>query len=578
MGLNTGVSMDRKHLQRWCGIYSNGNVGYRAAIGARRVLWRSGKYRRPDGVTACQRRTDWFQLSIGSFARAMAMLFVMLAGNEAFAEALRPGVTVISPAKMPRIATIDERFQSYNIEMIEVTGGRFWKPYVSIDRASSSGQEAAPSPGSDTPAGMDAKLYDNRAPIDLANVRLRKLAAALAPAYVRVSGTWANTTYFSDSDAGPSKPPAGFKSVLTPRQWRGVIDFAGAVDARIVTSFAISAGVRDRSGVWTPDQARRVVAFTRAAGSSIAAAELMNEPDLAAMGGAPPGYDAKAYGRDFKVFHEFAKRDAPRMMILGPGTVTTDRAASDLFEAIGDNLDAVSYHHYGALSERCTGASARDVALSEQWLSKTDTTLAFYRMLRDRFEPGKPIWLTETADAACGGNRSAATFLDTFRYLDQLGRLAKAGVQVVMHNTFAASDYGLIDETTLTPRPNYWGALLWRRLMGTTVLNPGARSQAGLHVYAHCLRGVSGGVALLVINTDRDALRALKIPNASRRYTFDAESLDAGSVRLNGHALALGGNGDLPRLAGAADTAGVMTFAPATITFLAIPAAKNRAC
>ena len=94
-----------------------------------------------------------------------------------------------------------------------------------------------------------------------------------------------------------------------------------------------------------------------------------------------------------------------------------------------------------------------------------------YQVLRDQFAPGKPIWLTETADAACGGNPWAATFLDTFRYLDQLGRLARAGVQVVMHNTLAASDYGLIDERTLQPRPNYWGALLWRQMMGTTVLD-----------------------------------------------------------------------------------------------------------
>jgi len=25
-----------------------------------------------------------------------------------------------------------------------------------------------------------------------------------------------------------------------------------------------------------------------------------------------------------------------------------------------------------------------------------------------------------------------------------------------MHNTLAASDYGLLDEKTLMPRPNYW--------------------------------------------------------------------------------------------------------------------------
>jgi len=48
-------------------------------------------------------------------------------------------------------------------------------------------------------------------------------------------------------------------------------------------------------------------------------------------------------------------------------------------------------------------------------------------------------------------HRWSSTFLDTFRYLDQLGRLAREGVQVVMHNTLAASDYGLLDEATHLP-------------------------------------------------------------------------------------------------------------------------------
>src|SRR2546427_12284111 len=37
--------------------------------------------------------------------------------------------TSVAPATMPRIATVDERYQSYNVEMLEVTGGNFWKPY-----------------------------------------------------------------------------------------------------------------------------------------------------------------------------------------------------------------------------------------------------------------------------------------------------------------------------------------------------------------------------------------------------------------------------------------------------------------
>ena len=140
---------------------------------------------------------------------------------------------------------------------------------------------------------------------------MRKLAAALAPAYLRVSGTWANSTYFADSDDAPPAPPPGFNGVLTRQQWRGVVDFAQAVDARIVTSFAISPGTRDAAGVWKPDQADRLLGFTRSIGGSIAAAEFMNEPDLAAMGGAPAGYDAAAYGRDFGTFHAFMKQASP---------------------------------------------------------------------------------------------------------------------------------------------------------------------------------------------------------------------------------------------------------------------------
>ena len=126
----------------------------------------------------------------------------------------------LAPSTMPRIGSVSERYQSYNVEMVEVTGGRFWKPYgAEPDAAGPQPAPAAGASGADTPAGMNADLYQYRPPIDLDNARLRKLAAALGPAYVRVSGTWANTTYFSATDPPPAAPPAGFKGVLSRAQW-----------------------------------------------------------------------------------------------------------------------------------------------------------------------------------------------------------------------------------------------------------------------------------------------------------------------------------------------------------------------
>jgi hypothetical protein len=503
----------------------------------------------------------------------------------------------IDTASLPRVGTVDQRFQSYNVEMIEVTGGRFWKPYKDIEAALKTHSKSAGSGGT-TPTGMDPSFYEQRPPIDLGNPRLRKLAAALGPAYMRVSGTWANTTYFHDADTPPpAKPPTGFGGILTRTEWKGVLDFARAADARLVSSFATGSGTRDVHGNWTPREAQKILSYTNAQGASIAAAEFMNEPTAAAMGGAPRGYDAAAYGRDLKIFRPFIKKAAPDLVLLGPGSVgegvplgnalTTGAMpflkSEDLLASAGPVFDAFSYHFYGAVSNRCTsigqGATTTpEAALSADWLSRTDMAEAFYQGLRDRFEPGAPLWVTETADAACGGNSWGSTFLDSFRYLNQLGSLAKKGVHVVIHNTLASSDYGLLDDNTMAPRPNYWAALLWRKLMGNVVLDAGATPAPTLHLYAQCLRGHTGGVALLAINTDSSSAHSLDMRAPSERYTLSAEPLRGVSVRLNGKELKLGPGDDLPSLNGIPLKEGEVTLAPDTITFLAVANANNPSC
>jgi heparanase 1 len=501
-------------------------------------------------------------------------------------------VASLDLAKMPTIGTVDERFQSYNIEMVEVIGGRFWKPYGNTTNESKA-QEPARQAGF-TPAGIDPNLYRYRAPIDLSNSRLRKLAAALSPAYVRVSGTWANGAYFQDSEhAAPANAPAGFSGVLTREEWKGVVDFSRAVNAEIVTSVATGPGPRDAQGVWTSDQARQLFEYTKAAGGRIAASEFMNEPTYAAMGGAPKGYDASSYGRDIAAFQTFLRKSAPDTLFLGPGSVGEGPFAmpmgggvlksEDLLHAAGPVFDVFSYHLYAAASQRCAtmGASSQTTAaaaLSQDWLSRPEKIGAFYADLRDRFEPGKSLWITETADAACGGNPWAATFLDTFRYLIQHASLAQRGVKVIMHNTLASSDYGLIDENTFAPRPNYWAALLWRRLMGTTVLDPQITSTPNLYVYAHCLRNHSGGVAFLVINADEHQIHQITLAPEAERYTLTAGQLQDRAVQLNGKTLQLNSDGDVPEFVGQPTRSGRISFAPASITFLAIPNAGNSSC
>lgn len=520
----------------------------------------------------------------------LLLLATATASAAAISAQEKPAVK-LDPSRMTKRGTVDPRYLSYNIEMVEVTGGRFWRPYNS---APASVGEKPNSPGDpNQPVGVSASLYQYRPPIDLGNPRLRKLAEALGPAFVRVSGTWANSTYFQDDDnPAAAQAPTGFKTVLTRVEWKGVIDFARAAGAQIVTSVAISDGTRNDEGVWSSDQAKAFFDYTKRAGGAIAAAEFMNEPTFPGPGGAPRGYDSLAFARDAKIFASFLRKESPRTVFLGPGGVgegvslgppgmamqMTLLRSDDLLKATGPIFDAFSYHFYGTVSRRCGGNLTIDQALSADWLDRTDTVEAFYATLRDRYVSGKPMWLNETAEAACGGDPFAGQFVDTFRFLNQLGTLAQKGVRVVMHNTLAASDYSLIANDTFQPKPNFWAAVIWKQTMGNTVLDPGAPSDPALRIYAQCAKRSKAGVTLLVLNTDKNEKRSIVLPAAAERYTLTADALASSTVSLNGTALQAAPDGSLPPINGGQVNAGSFNLDPESITFLVIPSAQNKSC
>lgn len=482
---------------------------------------------------------------------------MMMASVPALASAV-PGA--IDTGRLSRIAEIDPNFQSFNVEMVEVTGGRFWAPY-----ASNTGER-----------------YAERKPIDLRNKQLRILAKALAPAYMRVSGTWANSTYVPTlTEAEPTGVLQGFRQVLRRSQWRDVVDFSNALGLPIITSFPVSSGTRDGSEHWQPDQAGRLLSLTKQMGGRIAAAEFFNEPNLTKLGGLPEHYRAADYARDFETFRAFARDVAPQMVILGPGSTGEggDVLPADMMRDTANRVDAVSYHFYGALSVRCkesgSQTSAED-ALGEAWLSRTEADYRFYAGLRDRYAPGKSLWLTETAQAACGGSPWAPTWRDTFRYVDQMGRLARQGVRVVAHNTLAASDYALIDDRTLEPRPSYWAAVLWRRLMGTVVLERPDVSLPDVRLYAHCLRGSDKGVVLLAENLGT-VPRALDVKGRVSAYAMTSPSLDSRSVRINGREPRISSSGAFPRIE-PKGVRGALRLPAHSISFFAVTDAANPAC
>ncbi len=510
----------------------------------------------------------------------LSIICVLFFSNQILAQ---KKVIQLVPSTFKQIGTIDERFQSYNIEMAEVIGGNFWRPYDKNELSNPSNKEYAANIGI-TIDHNNNSLFQAIPPINLYDKRLRTLAAALGPVYVRVSGTWANTVYFRDNDADTTLP-AGFNAYLTKQQWKGVVDYLKAVNAKLVTSFAVSDGVRDAQGFWTPVEATKLINYTKLIGGEIAAAELFNEPNYGTGAGLKE-YNEEKFTKDIAVFSKFAKATLPTMAIVGPGLVSLGAPLSIKSVPMMDNekmlstqpqpkFDIFSYHFYGAVSQRCASfgkalTTSREDALSENWLARTDTIYTKYNELYKKYDAGKPFWLTETADAACGGNPWAVTYLDCFRYLDQMGRLAKNGVDVIFHNTFATSEYGIIDQKTHLPRPKYWAALLWHQLMGTKVFDAGLKIEEGVHVYAHNTVGKNKGMTLLILNTNVTQSTNINIPVSAERYTLTSDELIGMKVKLNGKELLLNEKDEIPNMKGEKVKPGIMIFAPSTITFLVL--------
>ena len=248
----------------------------------------------------------------------------------------------------------------------------------------------------------------------------------------------------------------------------------------------------------------------------------------------------------------------------------------------------MSYHHYPAFGNTatCNGLQPRPPTdpLAAEFLDRVKGSLAYMRGLRDANAPRKPLWVDEFGNTACGGVIGYSnTLAASFYYLNALGTMARGGVHVATRWTISGSQpYALIDDATLTPRPDYWAALLWKRLMGTTVLEPAVReAPAGLRLFSSCTPGVRGGVTTLALNTDHSVPATLRLdgpaPAALPVHAVTGD-LAGDHVALNGRPLELTAAGKLPALSPTPVRRGVVTVAPASYAFITEPRAGAPAC
>ena len=489
----------------------------------------------------------------------------------------------LCPETLRPVRTRDMRQLSYNIEMTELTGGTFWKPYTDgqID-----GTEPFPVP--EDPGEIMKLLMQLHVPmpaIDLYESRIRTLAKALGPVIIRFSGSWATRTYYDFDGHTGGKVPDGFDFVLTAEQWLGALDFAKAVGAEIMVSLANSYGVHENgTGRWLPDQAELLWNFTAEHGMTIGYAEFMNEPNLINGMKLPEGYGAAEYGRDHDLFAAWLRDNHPETALVGPcasdsprstmvgGNMLSLLTSAELLEHIKEKPAYFSYHSYAGISERGQFFGNHhpfEKALTEEYLGLTISDLEYAIPQRDDYAPGCDMWVTESADGACGGNTWAPTFAEVFRFLDEAARFDLKARGILFHNTLASSAYGFLDSETHEPRPQYWAALLFNTLCGEVVYDTGVEISEGAHVFAFSRRDGKDGAVYLCINNSASKPLELTVP-AGESYILSSDKLRGRNIRLNGTVLEMPDARTMPELKGAPVSSGPLTIAPLTAAFIVV--------
>jgi hypothetical protein len=508
--------------------------------------------------------------------RQAVLLLVLLVVAPMTAAADARARVRIDPRRTALVATVSDRFVSFAVDMDQLVGGTFWDP---------------------TGGPSEVRVP----PYDFTRERLRNLTAPLAPAYLRLGGSASDVTYYDVAEPPLGTAPAPYVERLTAAQWDGAADFATALGLDLILTLNAGPGPRDPSGVWTDTNARALLEYAAGRGDPLALLEFGNEPNLFAVRAGLAGYTADEYARDFATVAALRDTMAPGVRLGSPGSIYTRGQGEDVLPGVvlgpritemlplvGSLLDVVEYHYYAAVSTRCPPSGPRvdaATALEPAYLDGIDEPISAVGALRDLHAPGAPVWLTESGGQSCGGQLDVGDrFLNAFWYLNTLGRMARAGNEVFVRQTLSGSTYGLLDDVTLEPRPDYWAALLWRRLMGTRVLVPKrAPADPDVRVFTHCTRdGAPGAVTVLALNTSRERTVTLRMRRTKRAtpgalYLVTAPDPAGTTAYLNGTPLVVSADGTPPALA-SVPLSGRVALPPVSYAFVVVPNAEAAAC
>lgn len=469
------------------------------------------------------------------------------------------------------LAEVSERYLSFAIDTSKALGGYWWGSSGVIEIG---------------------KGKEKTTPLDFTNEKLINLAKSLSPAYLRIGGTEADNVLFD--------PESGEDIVLPlmKQTWDTINKFTQ--QAELDLFYTVNAGplVRDENLKWNGNNFEKLLQYSKEKGYKLAAIELGNELNAYwFFHGFFNRITPEQYIKDFTVFRTVAKKYYPDAQVGGTASLYWPRVGEAL-SFVGSFLPTFikntsvqagmfTWHYYPQQSQRSpiTFPKAKHgLLLHPQYLNDIVKCAKNLTNVKNTYNPKTEIWIGEIGNALCGGQPGISdTFESSLWWTDVLGSMAINGQKVIVRQDFVGSDYSLVDEKTLNPRPDFWVSLLWKKLMGTKVFTVRvSKDNYSIRVYAHAanqtLEYSQDAFTLVCINLQNKknevCINDLPVDKAIV-YELTTENLNSKSVMLNSKRLKLE-KAAIPSFEGKQITLKnkLLELAPLSITFIVFPHAR----
>ncbi|XP_063775804.1 heparanase isoform X2 [Pseudophryne corroboree] len=331
--------------------------------------------------------------------------------------------------------------------------------------------------------------------------------------------------------------------------------------------FGLNALLRTADDQWNSSNARLLIDYCDSKKYNLSW-ELGNEPNSFKK---KSGLyiDGSQLGKDFINLHNLLSKYSSykNSGLFGPDIGQPKKHSQKMLrrflEAGGKVINSATWHHYYVDGHTASKEDFLSPTILDTLASEIETVIKIV----NEIVPGKSVWLGETSSAYGGGSLGLSnTYIDGFMWLDKLGMSAKLGIDVVMRQAlFGAGSYNLVD-SDFEPLPDYWLSLLFKKLVGSIVLNVSFKSskdigERKIRVYLHCTninnpKYTVGDVTLFAINL-YDHSQQIQLPSFLSKKSVDeylllpgGEGILSTTVLLNGEVLKMVDEKTLPVLHG----------------------------